>query len=321
MKKKYFLISIDTEGDDQWDWSPGKPITTENSLYIPRFQTLCEKYGFKPTYLTNYEMAMDPRFVSIIKPKSIQGLCEVGMHLHAWNCPPEYELKTTKQVAVGQCPYLIEYPEDVMDQKIEIMTRLLSDVFETSITTHRAGRWAMDDRYFKLLERHGYRVDCSFTPGVDWKSCPGLSDGSRGSDYSKVSERAHMIGNILEIPMTVRHYHRFSEKKAQTVREFLGKLHGYLAVKHEIWLRPNGKNLKDMLYLVDRCRKSDEPYVMFMIHSSELMPGGCWRFDSEEKIEKLYEDMQVLFSHIADNFVGMTLGEYGKNMMTEKKVK
>src|SRR5262249_27520587 len=60
MTKTAFLITIDTEGDDIW----GHPdrITTENSRFLPRFQRLCQEHGFKPTYLVNYEMAIDPRF-------------------------------------------------------------------------------------------------------------------------------------------------------------------------------------------------------------------------------------------------------------------
>lgn len=42
---KTFLITVDTEGDNLWQWKPGEKITTENSLFIPRFQELCEKYG------------------------------------------------------------------------------------------------------------------------------------------------------------------------------------------------------------------------------------------------------------------------------------
>lgn len=49
---KTFLITVDTEGDNLWQWKPGEKITTENSLFIPRFQELCEKYGLIPTYLT-----------------------------------------------------------------------------------------------------------------------------------------------------------------------------------------------------------------------------------------------------------------------------
>src|SRR5512144_2975448 len=46
-----FLITIDTEGDNLW--SRPREITTGNARYLPRFQALCEKYGLKPTYLTN----------------------------------------------------------------------------------------------------------------------------------------------------------------------------------------------------------------------------------------------------------------------------
>ena len=53
--RPFFLITIDTEGDDLW--SHPRNITTKNARYLPRFQKLCESYGFKPTYLVNYEMA------------------------------------------------------------------------------------------------------------------------------------------------------------------------------------------------------------------------------------------------------------------------
>ena len=75
---KAFLITVDTEGDDLWSWKPGKEITTENTNYIPRFQELCEKYGFKPVYLTNYEMAMDDRWVAYSAEKArADGLTEL----------------------------------------------------------------------------------------------------------------------------------------------------------------------------------------------------------------------------------------------------
>ena len=89
---KKFLISIDTEGDNLWAWKTGDKITTENARFLPRFQELCEKYGFKPTYLTNHEMANDPFFVRYFKQRNLSGKCEIGMHLHAWNSPPNYDL-------------------------------------------------------------------------------------------------------------------------------------------------------------------------------------------------------------------------------------
>ena len=67
MKKK-FIVTIDTEGDDLWTTKITrnglKEITTENAKNLERFQNLCEKYGFVPVYLTNYEMALAQPFVT-----------------------------------------------------------------------------------------------------------------------------------------------------------------------------------------------------------------------------------------------------------------
>ena len=81
-----FLISIDTEGDDLW--SVPAEVTTENARYLPRFQSLCERHGLKPTWLTNYEMAESPVFGEFGRDVLRRGAGEIGMHLHAWDSPP-----------------------------------------------------------------------------------------------------------------------------------------------------------------------------------------------------------------------------------------
>lgn len=39
---KYFIITVDTEGDNLWEYVAGKEIGTENAKFLQRFQTLCE---------------------------------------------------------------------------------------------------------------------------------------------------------------------------------------------------------------------------------------------------------------------------------------
>ena len=55
--KKFFIITVDTEGYNLWEYIKGSEIQTQNARFIQPFQDLCEKFGFKPVYLTNYEMA------------------------------------------------------------------------------------------------------------------------------------------------------------------------------------------------------------------------------------------------------------------------
>ena len=88
--KPYFLITIDTEGDNLW--SQPKELTCRNGEFLPRFQSLCESYGLKPTYVTNYEMAMSKTFQLFGKDIIKRQTGEIGMHLHAWDSPPEYKL-------------------------------------------------------------------------------------------------------------------------------------------------------------------------------------------------------------------------------------
>ncbi len=311
---KKFLVSIDTEGDNLWKWSAGKPITTENAKYLPRFQELCEKYGFKPTYLTNYEMAKDPFFSSYFKKKSDDNLCEIGMHLHAWNSPPDYNLEIRNDIPAG-APFITEYPSEIIDEKVCFLTNLLKNTFETEIITHRSGRWATNQNYFEILDKYSYKVDCSVTPMINWKKVAGLSPDSFGTDYSNFKKLPYIIENtdILEIPVTIRESHRIKSLKGCGLRKGLHKIKDAYVGQGALWLRPRNykDNIDDLIYLTDKISKeSKTDYLMFMLHSSEFMPGGSPTFVDEESIEQLYKNLDILFKHISKSFSGCAFKEY-----------
>src|SRR5262245_41673730 len=116
-----FLITMDAEGDNLW--AEPRRVTTENARYVSRFQSFCERHGFKPTWLTNYEMAESPIFHEFGRDVLARGTGEIGMHLHAWDSPP-----ISDSGPKGQA-YLIEYPEDVMRAKIAFITERLEQRF------------------------------------------------------------------------------------------------------------------------------------------------------------------------------------------------
>lgn len=318
---KKFLISIDTEGDNLWNWRVGDNITTENAKYLPRFQELCESYGFIPTYLTNYEMATDPFFIKYFKQRSLSGKCEIGMHLHAWNSPPEYNLTVRIDVKPG-APYLIEYPQEFMFKKVELMTNTLESAFEQKPLTHRAGRWATNSLYFNVLQHFGYKIDCSVTPGMDWSRTPGQSPDSYGSNYATYPKTPYVIEgtDILEIPVTVRDNHRLKLGQNPGLRKTIRKFKEAKKGHGSLWLRPrnNKDNLEDLLYLVDLVSKDKKTdYLMFMLHSSEFMPGGSPTFTTEDSINWLYNNISVLFDKIKDNYVSVSFKEYLKGKKDE----
>lgn len=315
MSKPAFLITIDTEGDNLWQ--NHDKITTQNAAFLPRFQSLCEKYGFKPVWLTNYEMAIDPIFVEFAKDVIARRQGEVGMHLHAWNSPPLYDLTGDDWRFK---PYLIEYPRDVIGQKVAFMTQLLEETFQTKMLSHRAGRWAFNPYYASLLIKQGYQVDCSVTPLVDWSNSPGNPQGNGGTNYTNFPNFAYYLdpeniakaGNssLLEIPMSTQFKH---SPLIKGFKRGIKRLQGKNFQPSVNWLRPSGDNLDRMKRVVTQSLAQGSDYVEFMLHSSEFMPGGSPTFVNESQIEKLYEDLDQLFSWLHERTIGMTLAEYAMN--------
>ena len=91
---------------------------------------------------------------------------------HASACPNSPPLKALTSDDDRFQPYLIEYPDDVMKEKVNVMTSLLEDKLQTKMLSHRAGRWAFNEKYARLLAEFGYQTDCSVTPRVNWAYTP-----------------------------------------------------------------------------------------------------------------------------------------------------
>lgn len=313
MNKPAFLITIDTEGDNLWRNRSGE-VTTRNAGYLARFQQLCEKYRFKPTWLTNYEMAIDPVYIEFARDVIARQTGEVGMHLHAWNSPPAFDL--TGDDWRFQ-PYLIEYPSDEMHKKIAYMTQLLEETFETKMLSHRAGRWAFNETYARLLIEFGYRVDCSVTPRVNWAFSPGAPQGKGGSDYTHFPRHAYYLdpeaisrpGNspLLEVPMSIQYKH---SGVMNGLKQGYDRLRGKQRSPSVHWLRPTGGNVQQMIGVAEKTLAEGADYVEFMLHSSEFMPDGSPTFKDAADIDRLYDDLEQLFSWLHARTQGMTLAEY-----------
>lgn len=316
MPETAFIITVDTEGDNLW----GAPhdITTRNALYIPRFQALCERHGFRPVYLTNYEMAQSEVFLEFGRDVLARDAAEIGMHLHAWNSPPLSAL--TADDFVHQ-PYLIEYPDALMQQKIHVMTSLLEHRFGQKMVSHRAGRWGFDRRYAAMLVAEGYKVDCSVTPGIDWGRNAGDPAGNGGTDYTRFPARPYFVdpqtddisqpapAGLLEVPMTIRPSLLYRLAPLIYRIPLLRSVAWRVAQPHA-WVSPAESALRGMLRAADGARESNAPHVELVLHSSELMAGGSPTFKTASDIERLYDHLEALFSHLKGWCRGLTLREF-----------
>ena len=288
---KYFIITIDTEGDNIWSYKAERNNLllpeTKNADSLMRFQQLCEKYHFFPTYLVDYEMARSPVFIDFGRDIVKREMGEIGMHMHAFSTPPFYELADLKGRGLA---FAGEYPQDILYQKMEYMTKILQDTFQVEITSHRGGRWYLDKGILNILDKLGYKVDCTVTPGINWRLTKGQTGVSEGSDYSRYKPILYRIRgtHLKELPMTILNRIRFSVKKEKIFQS------------QKIWMRPNGSNLSDLLWLIKRIESSNVDYIEFMLHSSELMEAGSPTFRSRKDIETLYSHMEILFTHLTE---------------------
>ncbi len=306
---KPLIITIDTEGDNLWDWKYGEEIKTENVHFIERFQKLANRYGFKPTWLSNWEMLCNQEFVEIMK--SYLNGCEVGVHIHAWNNPPQYNLPRFDDISK---PYLTEYPLSIMEKKIQAITEKFISVFGYSPYSHRSGRWAINDEYFRLLYKYGYKYDCTITPGISWRSSKGQLPKTYGPDYRRETHKPTYREGILEIPLnTIRTHSAFMSADScfvNSVKRIIKVIYGY-----PVYLRPGGYNIRILLDMIEKVHnRESESYLMFMMHSSELMPGGSPKLATVESVESLYYDIEMIFDRLQHRFEGLTLTEYGMSL-------
>jgi hypothetical protein len=245
---------------------------------------------------------------------------EIGMHLHAWSTPPFVQI--TENDCRNQ-PYLVEYPDRTMERKIDSVTKALEDCLAARVTSHRAGRWAMDERYARMIGERGYLVDCSVTPHVPIKRSYSESK-YLPIGYGNFPDKAYPLSlldiskagtsGVLEVPVSIV---RSGRSIAGFVDGFSPRLGRKLFGPR--WLRPTGSNLDSMKSIVRSHPKTPDSYLEFMIHSSELMPGGSPNFTDDESIEKLYSDMEELFRFASLSCEAMTLSEYREFFIEGRK--
>ena len=325
MSPPRLLITVDTEGDNAW--ARPRVATTRNAAYVAPFQGLCERYGFKPTYLVNYEMARCRLFQEFGRDVLTRGTGEIGMHLHAWDSPPLVPLTADDRTFQ---PYLIEYSEPVMRDKIHVMTGTLEEAFGVTMVSHRAGRWSFDARYARILLEHGYRVDCSVTPLISWQETRGDPLGAGGTDYTAFPHEAYWIdptdvsrpgySSLLEVPVSVipgphalvarvsrrlLHVRPPLAKAARPLRRVLNHV-----CPAAYWLYPDGENRAQLLQILARVLADPRGHAELTLHSSELMPGGSPTFGTPAQIATLYADLEAVLSFARDRFIPSTLAEY-----------
>ena len=323
------IITIDTEGDNQWDLSAAR--ATENLRFIPRFQALCDQYGFSPTYLCTYDVVESPAFDEVLLPLHRGARAEIGAHLHPWTTPPSSESDRGERGFA----YPSELPVDVFTAKLERLTERLAGKLGERPTSYRAGRWGFSAEHIGPLLRLGYRVDCSVTPLQHWTDA-----GARGSgqDFTDAPVHPYVLdakdvtregtSGLLEVPVTILHVNGLM-RQVPALRIAYRRYRRTLPARvlnrafdtAPRWFRPFADmTAARLIEVYETARRLGLPVVEMMFHSSELMPGGSPHNPTAADVDRLYARLEPVFAHLTRERVqGSTLTAFAESFDRARK--
>ncbi len=320
------IITVDVEADGAWTRS--EKVTVENLRALPRFQSLCDRFGMKPTYLCTYEVVRADDFAPLAAWQKADR-CEVGSHLHPWTTPP-FNRKDAAQIDTSEYP---GYPSELSPERFREKMKVLGDAIASRTgrapTSYRAGRWGFSKEQIGVLLELGYVVDCSVTPLVDRSGHKGLRDG--GPDFRMAPVAPYWLSEedvcspgrsrLLEVPVTILQTNDVL-RTSGTARWAWSKLHGSRGAGllnramslDPLWLRPyRHMNARKLRRVYRTARKLELPVVEMMFHSSELYPGASPSFPDQASIERVYGMIEATLETMrAEGCRGVTLTDFAR---------
>lgn len=322
-----FILTIDTEADNQWDH--GCDLTVANIRYIPRFQELCDKYNIRPTYLVTSEVSEDAYARELFSDYILSGKAEIGAHLHSWTTPPFSDVDGLRFNDKNHA-FATELPLSLLDEKIRKLTEQIEVSFGKRPLSFRSGRYGFNENVARVLAKNKYLVDSSVTPYTNWSTHGGVPGGIGGPDFTDKTPFPYRYDfdkdSLIEIPVTIlptktplnlsdsfaKYYFRNVNKNIplRVLRKLLFKI-------QPLWLRPSARMENSMFKeILDEAAGIELPFIIMMFHSSELMSGGSMNFPDKESIEKLYVSLEKFFILLQERSISsLTLTEAAKEII------
>ena len=284
-----FVVTVDTEADDAWLRPDIVQVT--NIRQLDRFQDLCDKYEVVPTYLLAYECATRDEALTILNPLAEKRRCEIGHHLHVWTTPPFQNEGPTGVDLDWIHTFQFQLPNSLFAEKAERLRQAIEHNFGGSPTSHRAGRWGIDQRTVDWLTSSGFVVETSMRTGLRLRqNLPGTempvppNRGIAAAEYephknpylwpSETQDQDSQ--SIVEIPATVDVQNGFASTLFQQYlalkwpgESFLFKVYRKLAGLNILCPDP-AYSPGELPRIMERAIGRGVTVVNLMIHSSEL---------------------------------------------------
>ena len=272
-QKPQLLVVVDTEEDFDWDAPFDRANTGVGSMaHIGAFQELCQSYGLKPIYVSDYPVVDQPDGRRLLLEYHAAGKAIIGAHLHPWVSPPHEEEVNAYNSYPGNLPPALER------EKLARLTERIEAEFGERPTVYKAGRYGLGPNTAGILEDLGYQVDLS-------PCCPFDLTGDGGPDYTRFSSRPFFCGDgLLSIPGSGgfagwvrggagRWLYGLAARPSLAWSRMTGVLARLKAVDR-LKLSPEGFTLEEMKHLSRHLFAGGERVFSVTLHSPSLQPGN-----------------------------------------------
>ncbi len=323
---KSLLLTIDTEADNpEWGRAGAANTSHVNLKALPRFFQTVKELGIRPTFFVTHSVLEEKDFASRIDP-FLQVGAEIGAHLHVEETPPfgPWDAK-----AEGSP---LPLSDEILEEKFFALHNAITENFGSPLS-FRSGRWILDGRLVKLLEKYHYRVDSSVTPGISWRllgrpdylTCPlgayRLKGGGAPLDVDS---------SLWEVPVTIWQPHRFNSfPGGLLLGQFLSMpLHSRTSLTASIlrtlrpraitplWLRPAFVSSEDMREAALGASAHSD-YAHIMLHSSELFPGTSPYASTSGEVDRVFHRLEKICRDLLERgYQPRTLGDYASRLFT-----
>jgi len=305
--KIMFIVTIDTEMDKSLSWNVSVNETFNSVLYgIPDTYTpLFDEFGVKPTYLLSSEVINHQGCIRVLK--NINN-CELGTHLHGELVEPEGIKGSLSNISITDME--CSYSKEIEYKKLKNLTVLFKEKLGYLPTSFRAGRFGAGDNTIPSLERLGYLVDSSVTPGVDWNYPEGRANYIMAREQPYFPSKDNLLNEgstkILEVPVsiTTSKFRKPCYSAMETIR--------FPLVNHMVdrifpahWLRPSCTNASEMIQVITKLvkfyQRNKVVVLNMMFHSMEIIPCASPYTKNEEESHAFLERIRMVFKYCLAN--------------------
>ncbi len=283
----------------------------ENVSRLGMLDGIFREFGIRPTLLVSYQAARTAENRELLVRLRDQWQGEIGAHLHHWNTPPIVPLP------YPQPAHSELIPQDLLSAKLDTLLGTIKSMGVNTVS-FRMGRFNLGPRMLAVLERSQITTDSSVAPmrkdpaGPDHLLAP-------VDPYFPDPGHVYAVGNsrVVEVPITV-------VPVVNRLRTLVGRLDRGMLVsqrtlgwfsKHLASLpaQPMLTGLRRLKAAVELHRRRGGKVLTVYFHSSELMPGGCPKHQTESDVERFVDRLRQYFSWLRTGVVSesVTLSEVG----------